>query len=62
VIERCRAQGVHPGYALERDDPDLGGCLLVAITEQRTRQDIDRLVEVLGAAVGAERAATGATA
>jgi len=27
------------------------GVLLVAITERRTRADIDRLVEVLGAAV-----------
>ena len=31
--------------------------LLVAITEQRSRADIDRLAEVLGAAVAAEREA-----
>ncbi len=60
VIARCRAEGVNPGYALEHDDPDLHGGLLVAITEQRSRQDIDRLAEVLGAAVAAER--QGATA
>jgi glycine dehydrogenase subunit 1 len=57
VIERCRAEGVNPGYALGRDDPALSHGLLVAITEQRTKADIDRLVEVLGAAVAAERGA-----
>jgi glycine dehydrogenase subunit 1 len=62
VIARCRAQGVNPGYALEHDDPDLQGGLLVAITEQRTREDIDRLAEVLGAAVAAERQGTTAGA
>jgi glycine dehydrogenase subunit 1 len=55
VVARCRADGVNPGYALERDDPALEGGLLVAITEQRTAEDIDRLAEVLGAAVAAER-------
>jgi glycine cleavage system P protein (glycine dehydrogenase) subunit 1 len=55
VIARCRAQGVNPGYPLERDYPDLRDCLLVAITEQRTRSDIDRLAEALAAAVAAER-------
>ena len=41
VIERCAAAGVNPGYPLEDDG------LLVAITEQRSKQDIDRLAEVL---------------
>jgi len=61
VIARCRAEGVHPGYALERTDPDLAGGLLVAITEQRTREQIDRLADVLGVAVAAERATATAT-
>jgi glycine dehydrogenase subunit 1 len=52
VIERCAAQGVNPGYPLDDDG------LLVAITEQRSKADIDRLAEVLGAAVAAEREAT----
>jgi glycine dehydrogenase subunit 1 len=56
VIERCAAQGVNPGYALGRELPELGDGLLVAITEQRSRADIDRLVEVLGGAVAAESA------
>jgi glycine dehydrogenase subunit 1 len=55
VIERCLAAGVNPGYPLRDEDFENG--LLVAITEQRTREDIDRLAEVLGAAIAAERGA-----
>jgi glycine dehydrogenase subunit 1 len=55
VIERCQDEGVNPGYWLGRDDPDLADGLLVAITEQRSRADIDRLADVLGRAVAAER-------
>jgi glycine dehydrogenase subunit 1 len=62
VIDRCLARGVNPGYALQHDDPELRGGLLVAITEQRSRSDIDRLVEVLGAALIAERQPTTAGA
>ena len=43
VIERCAAQGVNPGYALGRDYPEHADGLLVAITEQRSKADIDRL-------------------
>jgi glycine dehydrogenase subunit 1 len=56
VVERCAERGVNPGYPLARDYPEYENGLLVAITEQRSRADIDRLVEVLGAAVAAERA------
>jgi glycine dehydrogenase subunit 1 len=59
VIERCAAAGVNPGYALGRDYPEYADALLVAITEQRSRADIDRLAEVLGAAVAAERSPAG---
>ena len=55
VLAHCREQGMNPGYPLGRDYPELSDGLLVAITEQRTREHIDRLVEVLGAAVAAER-------
>ncbi|MGH2853170.1 MAG: aminomethyl-transferring glycine dehydrogenase subunit GcvPA [Solirubrobacteraceae bacterium] len=57
VRRRCAAHGVNPGadlHALTGREEDRGG-LLVAITERRTRADIDRLAEVLGAAVAAER-------
>ena len=57
VIERCAAEGVNPGYPLDADYDEFDDGLLVAITEQRTREDIDRLAEALGRAVaGARRA------
>jgi glycine dehydrogenase subunit 1 len=55
VVGRCRERGVNPGVALGRDYPEYADGLLVAITEQRTRRDIDRLAEALEAAVEAER-------
>jgi glycine dehydrogenase subunit 1 len=55
VIARCREQGVNPGYALGNDYPEFSDCLLVAITERRTRADIDQLADALAAAVAAER-------
>ena len=61
VRERCAAQGVNPGadlFALTGRPEDRGG-LLVAITERRSRADIDRLAEVLGEALVAERRAGG---
>jgi glycine dehydrogenase subunit 1 len=57
VIRRCQDAGVNPGYALGRDYDEFPDGLLVALTEQRSRADIDKLVEVLGTAVAAERAA-----
>ncbi len=48
VVERARAAGINPGYRLGRDYPEYGDGLLVAITERRTRADIDRLAEVVG--------------
>jgi glycine dehydrogenase subunit 1 len=61
VVRRCQEQGVNPGLALSRLGLEEQG-LLVALTEQRSRADIDRLAEVLGAAVSAEREAAGVTA
>jgi glycine dehydrogenase subunit 1 len=57
VIERCASEGVNPGYPLSADYDEFDDGLLVAITEQRSGADIDRLAEVLGAAVAAEREA-----
>jgi glycine dehydrogenase subunit 1 len=51
VIERCAAQGVNPGHPLGRDYPEHPNGLLVAITEQRSKADIDRLARTLQAAV-----------
>ena len=51
VLERCAAEGIGAGYPLAREYPELENGLLVAITERRTRADIDRLAETLGRAV-----------
>ncbi len=59
VIRRCQQQGVNPGFALGREYDEFSDGLLVALTEQRSRRDIDRLVEVLGAAVASERKTAG---
>ena len=47
VIRRAREHGVHPGYALGRDYEGMDDVLLVALTEKRTVDDIDRLADVL---------------
>jgi glycine dehydrogenase subunit 1 len=57
VKRRCALEGINPGvdlHALTGRSEDRGG-LLVAITERRSRADIDRLAGVLGSAVAAER-------
>jgi len=59
VRRRCLERGVNPGadlHALTGREQDRGG-LLVALTERRSRADIDRLAEVLGEAVATERRA-----
>jgi glycine dehydrogenase subunit 1 len=48
AIHEARKQGVHPGYALGRDYEGLDDALLVAVTERRSPEDIDRLAAVLG--------------
>jgi glycine dehydrogenase subunit 1 len=52
LFERARAQDVNPGYRLGADYPEYEGGLLVAITERRTKQDIDRLASLVGAREG----------
>jgi glycine dehydrogenase subunit 1 len=62
VIAACREAGINPGYRLSGDE------LLIAITELRTREHIDLLVETIEAALGAagpltsSRAPAGASA
>jgi glycine dehydrogenase subunit 1 len=46
LFERARAEGINPGYRLVRDYPEYEDGLLVAITERRTKADIDRLAAV----------------
>jgi glycine dehydrogenase subunit 1 len=59
VLERCAANGVNAGFALGAAYPEYEDGLLIALTERRSRHDIDRLADVLAAAVAAERTRTG---
>ncbi|MET0608566.1 MAG: aminomethyl-transferring glycine dehydrogenase subunit GcvPA [Gaiellaceae bacterium] len=47
VVREARARGVHPGYVLGRDYSGLDDVLLVALTERRTPEEIDRLARTL---------------
>ena len=47
VIRRSRQRGVNPGYALGRDYEGIDDVLLVAVTEKRSVEDVDRLAAVL---------------
>jgi glycine dehydrogenase subunit 1 len=47
AIREARARGVNPGYPVGRDYEGLDDALLIAVTEKRTTEEIDRLVEVL---------------
>jgi len=62
VLDRCAAAGINAGFALRPVYEEFPDGLLVAITEQRSRADIDRLADVLGEAVAAERAGAEVTA
>jgi glycine dehydrogenase subunit 1 len=52
VCARARAERINPGYRLGRDYPEYEDGLLVAITERRTREDIDQLAGLLRAREG----------
>ena len=47
VASRLAAHGILAGYPLGRDYPELSNCLLIAVTEKRTREEMDRFAEVL---------------
>jgi glycine dehydrogenase subunit 1 len=49
ALADARAQGIYAGYPLGHDYPGLDDALLVAVTEKRTVEEIDRLVEALAA-------------
>ena len=51
VLDFCAAQGVAAGYRLDRDYPEIENGLLIAITERRSVEDIDRLADLLAEAV-----------
>ncbi len=49
VVTALEKKGIFPGIRLDRFYSDMDHDLLVAVTEKRTRQDMDRLVEELAA-------------
>jgi glycine dehydrogenase subunit 1 len=49
INERLLARGFLGGYDLGRDDPALAGCMLVAVTERRTKEEIDAFASELEA-------------
>jgi glycine dehydrogenase subunit 1 len=55
VLERCAERGIAAGYPLGHDYPEYEDGLLVAITERRSRDQIDALAAALEAAIQAER-------
>ncbi|HEY7255705.1 MAG TPA: aminomethyl-transferring glycine dehydrogenase subunit GcvPA [Solirubrobacterales bacterium] len=57
VLERCAERGIAAGFPLARDYPEFEDGLLIAITERRTRAQIDDLADALGAAIAAEAVA-----
>src|SRR4249919_2302181 len=59
VLDRVAERGIAAGYPLGREYPEFEDGLLVAITERRTRAQIDELAEALGAAISAEAAMVG---
>jgi glycine dehydrogenase subunit 1 len=50
VLDRCAADGIAAGYPLGREYPEHENGLLIAITERRSRSEIDRLADTLGRA------------
>jgi len=51
VPDKYADRGIAAGYPLGRDYPEFENGLLVAITERRTKEKIDRLAEVLEEAI-----------
>lgn len=47
VVKVCRDAGILAGVPLGDFYPEMGDCLLVAVTEKRTREELDRFVDVL---------------
>jgi glycine dehydrogenase subunit 1 len=62
VLDRCAERGIGAGYALGSDYPEFADGLLVALTERRSKADVDKFAEVLEEAIKESRVAEGATA
>jgi glycine dehydrogenase subunit 1 len=47
VLDAASRAGILAGHPVGRDYPELSDCLLIAVTEKRSKAQIDRLVELL---------------
>ncbi len=47
VLQSASAAGILAGYPIGKEYPELGNCLLIAVTEKRTKEEIDRLVDII---------------
>jgi glycine dehydrogenase subunit 1 len=47
IVSALAEQGILAGYPLGRHAPELADCLLIAVTEKRTREEIDTFAEAL---------------
>lgn len=56
VLEQLALDGINGGYALGADYPEYPNGLLIAITERRSREQIDLLAQRIAAAVAAGKA------
>ena len=56
MLDRCAEEGIAAGYWLGREYPEYEDGLLVALTERRSRADIDRLADALERAIAETRA------
>jgi glycine dehydrogenase subunit 1 len=45
--EKLLEEGFIGGYNLSREYPELGSAMLIAVTERRSKEDIDRFAEIL---------------
>jgi len=52
VMRDASDAGILAGYPIGRHYPSLSDCLLVAVTEKRTKEEIDRLVKLLAGGSG----------
>jgi len=59
VLDFCAERGIAAGYPLGREYPEHPDGLLVAITERRSREQIDELAEVLAEAISTLRGSFG---
>jgi glycine dehydrogenase subunit 1 len=47
VLEETSKAGILAGYSVGAEYPELSDCLLIAVTEKRTKAEIDKLVDIV---------------